>query len=92
MRNAYGNRLAAIMLPSVPVIIYATIYLYPLLTVARQSADNSSLYKQFQTLADVIDGGSADERAAALLSDLIAANWPRRRAISIRNAADFDRC
>lgn len=43
MRNAYGNRLAAIMLLSVPVIIYVTIYLYPLLTVARQSADNSAL-------------------------------------------------
>lgn len=74
MRNAYGNRLAAIALLVVPLIIYLLIYLYPLLTVASQSVDNSALYDQFHTLADVIDEGSPDERAAALLSDLIAAD------------------
>ncbi|WBL32874.1 ABC transporter permease subunit [Sinirhodobacter sp. HNIBRBA609] len=73
MRNATGGRLAAILLLVVPLTIYLFVYLYPLLNVASQSVDNSALYDRFRTLAEVIDEGGPDERAEALLADLIRA-------------------
>ena len=74
MRNAYGGRLAAIVLLLVPFTIYLLVYLYPLLTVASQSVDNSALYDRFHRLSAAIEDGTPDERAAALLSDLITAD------------------
>ncbi|WP_050526855.1 ABC transporter permease [Pseudorhodobacter aquimaris] len=74
MRNANGNRLATVMLLVMPLMIYLLFYLYPLLTVASQSVDNSTLYEQFQTLSEVVEEGSPDERAAALVADLVAAD------------------
>ena len=70
MQSASGSRLAAIVLLFVPLTIYLLVYLYPLVTVASQSVDNSTLYGQFHNLADTMETGSADERAAALLTDL----------------------
>lgn len=74
MRNAYGGRLAAIVLLLVPFTIYLLVYLYPLLTVASQSVDNSALYDRFHRLSAAIEDGTPDQRAAALLSDLITAD------------------
>lgn len=74
MQHASGNRLAAILLLFVPLIIYLMVYLYPLMTVASQSVDNSTLYNQFHRLADMGSDADPDARAAALLADLAAAD------------------
>ena len=74
MQHASGNRLAAILLLFVPLIIYLMVYLYPLMTVASQSVDNSTLYNQFHRLADLGSDADPDARAAALLADLAAAD------------------
>lgn len=66
--------MAAIVLLLVPFTIYLLVYLYPLLTVASQSVDNSALYDRFHRLSAAIEDGTPDERAAALLSDLITAD------------------
>jgi putative spermidine/putrescine transport system permease protein len=74
MRNAQAGRLAALLLLAVPLMIYLLVYLLPLLSVARLGLDNSALHERFVRLSTVIAQGSPDERAAALLADLAAAD------------------
>lgn len=83
MRNAYGSRVAASLLLIVPVVIYMTAYLAPLLSIGSLSVDNGALSDRFVQLSEVIDSEDQDKRAAALLGDLTSID-PRERAEAAR--------
>ncbi|WP_414473905.1 ABC transporter permease [Microvirga sp. M2] len=83
MRNAYGSRIAALLLLVVPVAIYMMAYLAPLLSIVSLSVDNGTLSDRFVQLSAVIEAEDRDKRAAALLGDLTSMD-PRERAEAAR--------
>lgn len=83
MRNAYGNRVAALTLLVVPLVIYLLAYVTPLLSIVSLSVDNGALSERFVALSSAINSEDPDKRAAALLDDLSAID-PKARAEAAR--------
>lgn len=74
-QKTHGGRVAAFVLLILPLAVYILVYLVPLGSIVSLSVDNRGLSDRFPTLrAEFALGadGSADGRAAALLTDLAA--------------------
>ncbi|HTO34321.1 MAG TPA: ABC transporter permease [Pararhizobium sp.] len=70
LSNARGSRGAAMLLLSIPIVLYALVFLTPLASIVSLSVDNSALGARFERLNAIDADGDPDQRAAALLADL----------------------